>query len=210
MARLTVGEEIGNSVSHGVMMVLMLLLLPFAAVHSYLEGSTLELIGVSIFLISMFLMFTASTIYHTMEFDSKQKSVLKILDHSFIYVAIAGTYTPIALVVIGGWQGWVILTIQWVCVLVGILYKSIARKSIAILSLAVYLIMGWSILLFFPVFYSNANTTLLVLIALGGVLYTIGAIIYAKKGFKYHHLVWHLFINAAAICHAIAIIFFLV
>ncbi len=209
MSRLTFGEEIGNSISHGVMMIFVLILLPFAAVYSYNEGSTLELIGVSIFLISMFLMFTSSTIYHTMAFDSKQKRVLKILDHSFIYVAIAGTYTPIALVVIGGWQGYVILGIQWLCVIVGVLYKSLSKRSIPMLSLAVYLTMGWNVLLFFPVFYSNANQTLLVLIGLGGVLYTLGAIVYAKHGFKYHHLVWHLFINAAALCHAVAIIFFL-
>ncbi len=209
MARLTFGEELGNSVSHGVMMVVTLMLLPFVSVHAYLEGSTVEFVGVSVFFISMFLMFTSSTIYHTMDFDSTQKRVLKVLDHSFIYVAIAGTYTPIALVVIGGWQGSLVLLIQWTCVLVGILYKSIARKSIRFLSLAVYLIMGWNVILFFPLFYANATSELFVLITLGGVLYTIGAVIYAMRGFKYHHLVWHLFINAAAISHMVAIVFYL-
>ena len=206
----TFGEEVGNSVSHGVMTVLMLFALPFSAVWAYLHNPTqptLASVGVSVFVISIFSMFLCSTLYHSMQPESKHKAVFHILDHIMIYFAIAGSYTPIALYVIGGWQGLLIVVIQWVMVLFGIFYKSLSKRSIPSISLTIYLIMGWMIVIFFPLFWSNASTPLLVLIGAGGIFYTVGAIIYAKKGFRYHHLVWHLLINIALLCHAVGIVF---
>ncbi|MBR2961732.1 MAG: hemolysin III family protein [Alistipes sp.] len=208
----TIGEEIGNAVSHGVMAVAALILLPFATLWSYSqtnENSVESAVGVSIFVISIFLMFLASTLYHSMKADSPHKKVFHILDHICIYIAIAGSYTPIALTVIDGWQGILIVVVQWVMVLFGIVYKSLSRRSIPAVSLTIYLIMGWTILLFFPLFIRKASLPLLILIAAGGVLYTLGAWFYAKKGFRYHHLVWHLLINLAVMCHFTAIVFFL-
>jgi len=208
----TVGEEIANSVSHGAMALIVLCLLPFASVWAYLHGApdrAEAAAGVSIFVISIFLMFLASTLYHSMHPRSRHKEVFHILDHIFIYVAIAGSYTPIALSVIDGWQGWVIVAVQWSMVLFGIFYKSLARRSIPALSLTIYLIMGWTVLFFLPLFLRNASAPLLTLIAAGGVLYTLGAWFYARKGFRYHHLVWHLLIDLAVACHFAAIVFFL-
>ena len=144
-----------------------------------------------------------------MPHDTPHKVVFHILDHIFIYVAIAGSYTPVALSVIKGWQAWVIIGIQWAMVLFGILYKSLAKKSMPKVSLTIYLIMGWTAIFFFPLLMKKANPVLLSLIVAGGILYSIGAIFYAKKGFKYHHMVWHLFIVAAATCHFIGMCFFL-
>ena len=190
----TVGEEIGNAVSHGVMSLLSLLALPFAAVWAYAHdpGGVLASVSVSVFVISIFLMFLASTLYHSMNPQSKHKEVFHILDHIFIYVAIAGSYTPIALSVIGGWQGVFITVLQWAMVIFGVFYKSLSRKSIPAISLTIYLVMGWTIVFFLPLFISHASTPLVALIALGGVLYTLGAWFYARKGFRYHHMVWHL------------------
>ena len=193
----TVGEEVANAVSHGVMLCLTLAALPFAAVAA------------SVFVISLLLMFLGSTLYHSMHPASRHKEVFHILDHIFIYVAIAGTYTPIALSVIGGWQGTFITVLQWAMVLFGIIYKSLARRSIPAVSLTIYLVMGWTIVFFMPLFVRHASMPLLVLIAAGGVLYTAGAWVYARKGFRYHHMVWHLLINLAAICHFTAIVFYL-
>lgn len=106
----------------------------------------------SIFVISIFLMFLASTLYHSMNPASKHKAVFHILDHIFIYVAIAGSYTPIALSVIGGWQGIFITILQWAMVLFGIFYKSLSRNSIPAISLTIYLVMGWTIVFFLPLF----------------------------------------------------------
>lgn len=207
----TVGEEVANSVSHGVMSLLALCALPFAAVWAYIHcgGEMLAVVSVSVFVISIFLMFLCSTLYHSMNPASKHKAVFHILDHIFIYVAIAGSYTPIALWVIGGWQGVVITILQWMMVVFGIFYKSLSTRSIPAVSLTIYLVMGWTIVFFLPLFVRNASTPLLTLIALGGVFYTAGAWVYARKGFRYHHLVWHLMINLAVVCHFTAIVFYL-
>lgn len=208
----TFGEEIANAVSHGVMAVLTLLALPFATLWSYTHavGNNIEsTVGVSIFVISIFLMFLTSTLYHSMHPDTRHKEIFHILDHIMIYVAIAGSYTPIALIVIGGWQGILIVVLQWAMVLFGIFYKSLSKRSIPAISLTIYLIMGWTVIFFMPLFIRNASLQLLILIAAGGVFYTLGAYFYAKKGFRYHHLVWHLMINIAAACHFVAIVFYL-
>ena len=176
----TVGEEIANTVTHGVMSLVALVALPFAAVWAYVHdpNPVTASVSVSIFVISIFLMFLASTLYHSMNPASKHKAVFHILDHIFIYVAIAGSYTPIALSVIGGWQGIFITILQWAMVLFGIFYKSLSRNSIPAISLTIYLVMGWTIIFFLPLFVRQASTALLVLIAGGGVLYTLGAILY--------------------------------
>ena len=207
----TFGEEIANTVSHGVMALVSLAALPFAAVWTYVHDAqgVLAAVSVSVFVISIFLMFLASTLYHSMDPSSRHKEVFHILDHIFIYVAIAGSYTPIALSVIGGWQGVVIAVVQWAMVLFGMFYKSLSRRSIPAVSLTIYLVMGWTILFFLPLFIRRASVPLLWLIAAGGVLYTVGAWFYARKGFRYHHLVWHLLINLAVACHFVGIVFFL-
>ena len=207
----TLGEEIATTLSHGVMACATLAALPFAAVWAYAHDTepVLAAVSVSVFVISIFLMFLASTLYHSMNPQSRHKEVFHILDHIFIYVAIAGSYTPIALSVIGGWQGIVIAVVQWAMVLFGIFYKSLSRRSIPAVSLTIYLVMGWTIVFFLPLFIRHASTALLWLIALGGVLYTGGAWVYARKGFRYHHLVWHLLINLAVAAHFTGIVFFL-
>lgn len=207
----TLGEEVANTISHGVMSLLALCALPFAAVWAYLHDPqpVLACVSVSIFVFSLFLMFLASTLYHSMNPASKHKAVFHILDHIFIYVAIAGSYTPIALSVIGGWQGVLIAVLQWAMVLFGIFYKSLSRRSLPAVSLTIYLVMGWTILFFLPLFLRNASTQLLWLIAAGGLFYTLGAWFYARKGFRYHHLVWHLLINLGAACHFAGIVFYL-
>lgn len=205
----TFGEEVGNSVSHGVMLAAALAAIPFAAVWAYARGGVVDAFGVSVFVISLFLMFTASTLYHSMQPDSRHKAVFHILDHIFIYVAIAGSYTPVALSVIGGWQGIAITVVQWAMVLFGIFYKSLSHRSIPAVSLTIYFVMGWMVVFSLSKFVRNASWQLLALIVAGGILYSIGAVFYAKKGFKYHHLVWHLFIDLAAICHFVGIVFYL-
>ena len=207
----TLGEEVANAVSHGVMSLVTLLALPFAAVWAYTHDpdGPLAAVSVSIFVISIFLMFLASTLYHSMNPSSRHKEVFHILDHIFIYVAIAGSYTPIALSVIGSWQGVLITVLQWAMVLFGIFYKSLSRRSIPAVSLTIYLVMGWTIVLFLPLFIRHASVPQLWLIAAGGALYTLGAWFYARKGFRYHHMVWHLLINLAVVCHFIGIVFYL-
>ncbi len=207
----TFGEEVGNSVSHGVMSLVVLVATPFAAIWSFYRsgGSLVAASSVSVFCVSIFLMFLISTLYHAMSPDSRHKEVFHILDHIFIYVAIAGSYTPVALVIIGGWQGLAICILQWAMVVAGIFYKSLCTRSIPAVSLTIYLVMGWTVVFFFPIFLRHASLPFVSLIAAGGVCYTVGAVFYAMKGFRYHHLVWHLLIDVAAACHCAAIVFYL-
>lgn len=207
--KLSFGEELANAITHGVPALLVLFSFPVAIITAYTKGSLIDVASVTVFCISIFLMFLMSTFYHVMQHDTTHKRVMQIMDHIFIYVAIAGTYTPIAASVIGGWQSVVLLSVQWVMVLFGILYKSLSRKSIPKVSLLIYLIMGWSIIIFMPLFIQKANPTLFWLILGGGIFYSVGAVIYAKKGFKYHHMVWHIFVFLGVLTHYIGICFFM-
>lgn len=209
LSTLTFGEELANAVTHGVAAIAVLVMFPIVSIIAWENGSIVDVVGVTIFSICLFLMFLMSTIYHCMPHESRQKTVMRILDHIFIYVAIAGTYTPIALSVIGGWQAVVILAIQWFAVIFGILFKSLVKRSMPKVSLLIYLIMGWTVIMFMPLFFRQASQPLFWLIFAGGVVYSVGAIIYAKRGFKYHHMVWHLFVMAGAMTHYIGICFFM-
>lgn len=209
MVQLTFSEEVANVITHGIMTVVFLFLIPFSAIYSYMNGGLLLSIGTSIFVICIFLMFLISSLYHSMEYDTPHKVVFRILDHVLIYFAIAGSYTPIALSLIGGWKGYAILVIQWTCVLFGILYKAVAKKEYPKLTLSLYLIMGWVAVLLMPTLIRNAQPMFIFLIILGGVLYSVGAYFYTRKK-KWAHMVWHIFINAASISHYIAIVFYLI
>jgi len=205
----TFGEEIAHCTTHGPMAAIALFMLPYAAIRAFVLYGAFTAFSVSLFVISLFLMFLSSTIYHMMSPNSRHKQVSQILDHIFIYVAIAGSYTPIALNVIGRWQGILITILQWVMVLFGILYNSLAKRKIPKISLTIYLVMGWTVVLFFPLFLKHANFMLIILIAAGGVFYSAGAYFYKKHEKKYFHMIWHLFVNLGAICHFIGIVFFL-
>ncbi len=207
--KLSFGEELANAITHGIPALMVLFSFPSVIITAYTKGTVVDIASVTIFCISVFLMFLMSTIYHVMQYGTIHKRVMKIMDHIFIYVAIAGTYTPIAASVIGGWQAGVLLTVQWVMVIFGILYKSLARQSIPKISLIIYLVMGWSIVIFMPLFFKKANPELFWLILAGGIFYSIGAAIYAKKGFKYHHMVWHIFVFLGVLTHYIGICFFM-
>ena len=205
----TFGEEIGNSVSHGVMALAVLGGIAPTAIHAYITHGALAATGVSIFMCSLFLMFLSSALYHSMSADTKHRQIMQILDHIFIYVAIAGTYTPIALFVIGGWQGIVVTSLQWAMVFFGVLHKSIAGRKIPKVSLTIYLVMGWSIIFVLPMFIRNANLGLQILILAGGIFYSAGAYFYKQKERLFFHMIWHFFVNLGAICHFLGLLLFL-
>jgi hemolysin III len=205
----TPGEEIGNAVSHGAMAFAALGGIAPTAIYAYLQRGTLAAVGTSIFMCSLFLMFLSSALYHSMTAETRHKHVMQILDHIFIYVAIAGSYTPIALSVIGGWQGIVIASVQWAMVIFGVLYKSVAKRRIPKVSLTIYLVMGWSIVFVAPLFIQKANLGMQLLLLGGGVFYSAGAYFYAKIEKRFFHMVWHFFVNLGAVCHFLGILLFL-
>ncbi len=205
---LTFGEEVGNSVSHGVMMFLLLFGMPWFTLHAWQQGGWLQFIGVSVYILCMIFMFGGSCLYHLMPYDTPWKYVFRKLDHISILLAIAGTYTPIILTFVNNWFGWLILGVEWGLVIAGILLKSITDRALPKLSMTMYMVMGWLAVLLVPVLVKNAGILFISLIVAGGVFYTIGAIFYARKK-PYSHFVWHLMIIAASLCHLIAIVWFL-
>ena len=187
----------------------MLFLLPLMAVVGFERQGWRLSLGLSIFILSLFFMFLSSSLYHAMAPESPHKKVLQVLDHIFIYVAIAGSYTPVALVLIQGWQGSLILIVQWSMVLFGILYKSLLRQAIPKASVIIYLSMGWVAVLFLPTLLAVADPIFLAFIVLGGLLYSVGAWFYRQKHRPYFHFIWHLFVNFAALSHLVAMLIFL-
>ncbi len=204
----TLGEEVSHAVTHGSMAALCLAFLPYAAVRAYLAGGALQSATTSVFVASILLMFLASTLYHAASPGTRHKDVFRILDHSFIYVAIAGSYTPIALCVVGGWPGIAIAVLQWTAVVAGVLFKSLASGRLPKASVAVYLVMGWTLLLVLPSFIRHATPALLALTVAGGLFYSAGVGFYASR-FKFAHMVWHFFVALGAVSHAVGIVFFL-
>ena len=209
MRSYTFGEEVGNAVSHGIMAAAALGGIAPTSINAFVRHGTMAAVSVSIFMCSLFLMFLSSTLYHSMKVDTRQRQVLQILDHIAIYIAIAGTYTPIALVVIGGWQGIAVVSLQWTMVFFGILYKSISRRRIPKISLTIYLIMGWSIVFVGPMFIRNASLGMILLILAGGIFYSAGTYFYAKKDKRFFHMVWHFFVSLGAVCHFLGVLLFL-
>lgn len=166
----------------------MLILLPISAVYSYERHGLVSAIGTSIFVISLFLMFLSSTIYHSMSYGSTHKYILRIIDHSMIYIAIAGSYTPVVLSLMNDWRGYLIIAIQWGTTIFGILYKIFAKKVNEKFSLALYLIMGWLVIFIIPQIIGQTGPVFWGLMLAGGLCYTVGAGFYAKEALLPHDL----------------------
>lgn len=203
-------EEVGNSISHGVMGLLLLFTLPYYSIYAYEKAGTKFAVGVSIYFICLFFMFMVSCLYHAMQHETTHKYIFRKLDHIMILLAIAGTYTPICLTLMDGISGIVILLIEWIMVIAGVLLKSIAKKSYPKLSMTIYMIMGWLAVFVIPVLIQKGSLTFISLIVLGGILYTIGTFFYSKPQKYMFHFTWHIFIVLASLCHLIAILYFMV
>lgn len=207
--KLSFGEELGNVLSHAIPCLAVLIMFPIITIIAYTQGSVRDVVGVTIFSISLFWMFLCSALYHLMPYESRHKEIMRLLDHISIYIAIAGTYTPICLTVIGGWQAILLLVVQWVLVLSGILFKVLGQMRLPKVSVAIYLIMGWTVLIILPTFWVKADPALFWLILAGGLCYSGGVVSYALKNIKYSHMIWHLFVLAGSVCHYIGICFFM-
>ena len=208
--KLTFGEETANAISHGVMWILLLGALPYDAIRSYTIGGPKYALGTSIFIICLFLMFLGSSLYHIAPYDTTYKYVFRKLDHIMILLAIAGTYTPVCMVLLDNTIGYVLLIIEWVMALAGILLKAISNKAHMKLSMTIYMVMGWLAVIMLPTLLQKASLAFFGMILLGGVMYSIGAIFYSHPEKKYFHFIWHLFIVFASICHMIAILYLMI
>ena len=199
------GEEIASSLIHGLGTIaaitgLVLLALRSQGALGGQEADAAGRIASILFAATMVSMFLASTLYHAIRHE-RLKRILRVLDHSAIYLLIAGTYTPFCLIALRGAWGWTLFGLEWGMALAGIIIHTLRVKSLRKFEIAAYVLMGWAIVAgWFPLMRSVQALTLALLVA-GGLLYTIGIFWYRKKGVTGTHAVWHLFVVAAASCH---------
>jgi hemolysin III len=201
----SIGEEIANSITHGLGLVASIIGLPVLLLKARATNDTSALTGATIFGVTLILLYGTSTIYHALPL-SKWKGVFRVLDHSAIYLLIAGTYTPFALGPLRGAWGWTLLAVIWTLALVGIGAKILGWFRIRYLSTGLYLAMGWLIVVAIKPLIDNVPPAGLLWIAAGGLAYTGGVAFYATKRVRYNHMIWHLFVAAGSVCHFIAVL----
>jgi hemolysin III len=203
--RFSVGEEIAHAITHGLGALGSVIGLVLLIVLAVREGSVTLLVGVTVFGVSMVLLYTASTFYHALT-SQRAKHVFELLDHGAIYLLIAGTYTPFCLVSLGGRWGWTVFGVAWGLAILGIIYEVVLRRPWKRLSLVFYLALGWLMVIAIEPLMAALPTEALRLILLGGVCYTGGALFYAWRGFPYHHAIWHLCVLAGTTLHYVTIL----
>lgn len=202
------GEEIANSISHGIGLVAALVATPFLIMHAVQHGDTGSIVGASLFAATMVMLYTASTLYHALP-QGKAKSVFKTIEHSAIFLLIAGTYTPFTLGVLHGPWGWTLLGIIWSLAAIGVVLKALDRMDNPIISTSLYLLMGWLILVAIYPLYTRIPTSGLLWLVAGGVAYTIGVFFFATDArFRYGHFIWHLFVMVGTTCHYFAVLWY--
>jgi hemolysin III len=201
----SLGEEIANSVSHGIGVILAVTAAPILVYSSIKAGGTAQIVGAVVFSVTLILLYTASTLYHSLP-RNKAKKVFHILDHNAIFLLIAGTYTPFTLGVLRGTWGWTLFGLVWGLAVVGIVLKSVGGIRYRKFSTAVYLIMGWLIIVAAKPLWQNMPSNGLFWLLAGGVVYTTGVGFYAANKIRYTHFIWHVFVIMGTICHFIAVL----
>jgi hemolysin III len=198
------GEEIANSVSHGVGFLAAVATFPILIVGAVDDGAA-AVVGASIFGATIAVLYLTSTLYHAMA-ANRAKRVFQVLDHAAIYLLIAGTYTPFTLGVLRGAWGWTLFGVIWGLAVIGIFLKGVRGIRYSRLSTAIYLMMGWLVLVAAKPLLTNVPGWGLFWLAAGGVAYTAGVAFYSANAMRYAHFVWHLFVLAGTACHFVAVL----
>ncbi|MES2000494.1 MAG: hemolysin III family protein [Pseudomonadota bacterium] len=201
-------EEIANSISHGVGLVAALVGTPFLILHAARHGDGIFIVGTSVFAATMILLYLASTLYHALPM-SKAKRVFRVIEHSAIFLLIAGTYTPFTLGVLRGVWGWTLFGLVWGLAVTGVALKAFDRMSHPIVSTGLYLLMGWLILIAVNPLSDRVPASGLLWLVAGGVAYTAGVAFFAADSrLRYGHFIWHLFVMAGTTCHYFAVLWY--
>jgi len=204
LKRYTIGEEIFNSITHGVGALLGVVGTVVLIVLSAINGSALALGTSIVYGISLIMLYTMSTLYHAIA-SEKAKAVLRVFDHTSIFFLIAGSYTPFCLIALeGNEKGILVIMIVWLCAVLGIVLNAVSLKKTEKLSLVLYVLMGWSILMVIKDIIDVLPTPAFWLLLLGGIAYTGGLAFYAVKK-KYMHSIWHLFVLAGSLLHYLCV-----
>ena len=199
------GEEIANSVSHGVGFLAAVVAAPVLVFSAAQRDGMAAIVGASVFAFTTVLLYFSSTLYHALA-RSRAKRVFRVLDHGAIFLLIAGTYTPFTLGVLRGAWGWTLFGLVWGMAFVGVVLKAFGGVRYPRLSTILYLAMGWLIIIVVKPLWLNMPSWGLFWLLAGGAAYTAGVGFYAAKRIRYAHFVWHLFVIAGTVCHFIAVL----
>ena len=205
----SIKEEIANSITHGVGLILAIAGLGVLIAFASRLGNAWHVVSCTIFATTLILQYTFSTLYHSIQLP-RAKSVMRVLDHSAIFLLIAGTYTPFMLVNLRGAWGWTVLTVIWSLALLGVLFQVSLLRSWQGLSLGLYIGMGWVVVVAIKPMLDAVAPGGLILLLLGGLAYTSGVVFYLWKSLSYHHAIWHGFVLAGSILHFFAVLFYVI
>jgi len=204
--QLTTAEEIVNSITHGIGVLLSIVALVILVSVAVKHGNSWHIVSFAIFGVSLIILYTSSTLYHSFT-NLKVKNIFARLDHASIFILIAGTYTPILLTTLRGTLGWVLFGIIWGTAITGIVIRSIYLHEFRKLMVAIYLIMGWMFVFALKSVISNMPAISLWLLVLGGITYSLGVVFYAWRNLPYGHGIWHLFVLGGSTLHFFAILY---
>ncbi|MEK3954988.1 PAQR family membrane homeostasis protein TrhA [Psychrobacillus sp. FSL K6-1464] len=197
-------EEIANAIIHGIGAIFSIAALVILIVSSAMQGTAWHVVSFTLFGSSMVLLYLSSTLVHSFP-AGRVKDFFEIMDHSAIYFFIAGTYTPFLFLAIKGTLGWTLFGIVWGLAIGGTVFKAFFVKRFLHTSTLLYVVMGWLMVFGWKPLLENVSSQGLILLAIGGILYTVGAVFYVWRAFTYHHAVWHVFVLAASILHFFAV-----
>ncbi|MDD2432700.1 MAG: hemolysin III family protein [Clostridia bacterium] len=201
-------EELFNSISHGIGALLSIAALVVLVTFASIKGDVWQIVSFSIYGATLFFLYLFSTLYHSVCVE-KAKRVLRVFDHISIYLLIAGSYTPIALVAMRGTWGWSIFAIIWSLALVGIVINIISIEKTKKISTVLYVLMGWLIIVAIKPMLQMVPHGLFVWLLIGGLIYTLGVIFYICKKIPFNHGIWHLFVLAGSVAHYLGFLFYL-
>jgi hemolysin III len=205
----TLGEEIANSVIHGLGIGLSVAALVILVAFAVLEDDPFKLASAIVYGITLVLEYTASTLYHSFP-QPRVKHLFKIFDHCGIYLLIAGTYTPFCLVTLRDANGWLLFGVIWSLAVLGIAFEAFWPYRPRWLSALIYLGMGWMVVLSMQPLVANLDPAGIWLLVAGGLAYTVGTVFYVMKRVPYMHAVWHVFVLAGSVCHFLSVLIFVI
>jgi len=198
-------EEIANGITHGIGALLSVAGLVLLIIQAVRFGTAWHVVSYTIFGSTMFILYLSSTLYHSIQ-HQKAKIILRIIDHSAIFLLIAGTYTPFVLVALRGAWGWSLFGVIWGLAIMGIIFKSLFINRFRILSVFLYIAMGWLVVIAMPQIIQHLNRTALTFLIIGGLSYTLGTVFYALRRIPFSHTVWHLFVLGGTAMHFFAVL----
>jgi hemolysin III len=203
----TTREEIANSVSHGIGLLLAIAATPILIIAATRYGTPRNTIGVSVFAATTMLLYLASTLYHAVTHGGA-KRIFRMLDHGAIFLLIAGTYTPFTLGIMRGAWGWTLFGLVWGLAAIGVTMKAVFGHRYGWVSIVLYLTMGWLVLIAAPWVWQRVPLAGLIWILAGGLAYTGGVGFFAAHRVRYAHFAWHLFVIAGTVCHFFAVLWY--